>query len=276
MFQSSNNQLSSNSLEGNSQACKDPNGLGYGAGNCGAIHLMSSTDNSFTGNSVTDNFRHGMFINDAASTGNLINANTFCSNNKSTTGSYYDIYDADTTTGDNNVFCTSNGYKDSGQSITQPYTYGCTGICKDHSSGGSKESSVGGGGGNRYYYYHPKEKQEELPVVERPGFVAPKNVAREHVSHESSEELQESSAGVKSDVVGVSQESGKQSKKTPIVPEAKENDSKALFGLLFVLMLILVVFVVVMTSLLRRRNKKKISVKQIDEELKEFKEKFKA
>ncbi|RLE47539.1 hypothetical protein DRJ25_02170, partial [Candidatus Woesearchaeota archaeon] len=134
-------------------------------------------------------------------------------------------------------------------------------------------STSGGGGGNRYYYYHPKEKQEELPVVERPGFVAPKNVAREHVSHESSEELQEASAEIEREVVETKQESVEQSEVSQVAPKVKS--SKVSFVFLFVLLVSLVVLIVGLVLLLKRGKQKEVSVKQIDEELEEFKKQFK-
>jgi len=77
---------------------------------------------------VKFNKQHGFYAL-STSTGNIINTNTFCSNNQSG-GNYYDIYisDAYTTTGDNNTCETTYNYNDTGT------TTGCKNKC-----GGYKE-----------------------------------------------------------------------------------------------------------------------------------------
>ncbi len=122
LYLSSFNQFSTNRLENNSQTCTYPYGLGYGAGNCGAIHLIAtSTNNTFTDNIVTNNYRHGLFVNDTNSTDNIINTNTFCSNNQNQTN-HKDIYDEDNTVGNNNTCQTTYNYNDTGE-------IGCTYCC---------------------------------------------------------------------------------------------------------------------------------------------------
>jgi len=127
---SSNNTLTNNTANNNE----------YG------IHLYSSSNNTLTNNAVNNNW-HGIYLNDASSntfisntvkfnkrdgfcalfstsTGNIINANTFCSNNQ-LGGNYYDIYiGAGSTTGDNNICNTTYNYNDTG-------TEGCKNKCTE-------------------------------------------------------------------------------------------------------------------------------------------------
>ena len=125
LYQSNNNNITSNTFENNSQTCSDPANLTYGAGNCGAIHLLNATTNIFTDNNITNNYRHGIFFNDTNSTGNKINTNTICLNNQSG-GDYYDVYNENpTTAGDNNTFCTAYNYYDDGENSSHPMTYSC-------------------------------------------------------------------------------------------------------------------------------------------------------
>jgi len=139
LWTSSYNHFSANTIINNSQPCTDPFGFGYGVGKCGAIHLfVTSTNNTFTDNLVTSNYKHGLFVNDTASTGNIINTNQLCSNNQSG-GAYYDIYDEDSTTGNNNTCQTTYNYNDTGKTET-----GCAFSCCDRDGDGYNSTACGG------------------------------------------------------------------------------------------------------------------------------------
>ena len=85
------------------------------------IHLReSSNSNNLINNTLNTNQKHGLYI-DSFVTGNILNSNTFCSNNQSS-GSYYDIYDKDSNSGDDNTCDTTYNWNDE-------ETTGCTYPC---------------------------------------------------------------------------------------------------------------------------------------------------
>jgi len=126
-------QSSSGNLLNNNKAKNNNNGL----------YLESSPGNTLTGNTANDNNHRGIFLYSSSSnnlTGNnasnnqwnglhcrvnsndnIINSNTFCSNNQAN-GSYYDIRDESSNSGDNNTCDTVYKWNDTG-------TEGCTYIC---------------------------------------------------------------------------------------------------------------------------------------------------
>lgn len=81
----------------------------------------SSSNNTLTNNTVDYNDGHGLYVHDNASTGNTLNHNSFCNNNQAA-GAYYDIYDSDSTTGDDNTCNSAFSYNDTGAA-------GCTYYC---------------------------------------------------------------------------------------------------------------------------------------------------
>ena len=84
-----------------------------------ALH-SSSNYNTLTSNTANYNQQHGLYAA-SDSTNNEINSNTFCNNNQSG-GNYYDIYDADSNSGDNNTCDTTYNWNDTG-------TTGCSWTC---------------------------------------------------------------------------------------------------------------------------------------------------
>ena len=117
---SSNNNLTNNAANNNTQI---------------GIYLNDADNNTFTSNTVKFNKQHG-FYTASSSTDNIINTNTFCSNNQSG-GAYYDIYDADATIGDNNTCQTTYNYNDTGKT-------GCTLSCCDQDGDGYNSTACGG------------------------------------------------------------------------------------------------------------------------------------
>ena len=77
------------------------------------IHLENSNNNKIINNTANDNQQHGIFI-DGTSTSNTLNSNTFCNNNQAG-GNYYDIYDANSTSGVGNTCTTTYIYNDTGE-----------------------------------------------------------------------------------------------------------------------------------------------------------------
>jgi parallel beta-helix repeat protein len=62
---------------------------------------QDSKNNNIANNTVEYNLNHGLYI-DSSSTGNMINQNFICSNNR-IGGEYYDICNNATNSGDNNT-----------------------------------------------------------------------------------------------------------------------------------------------------------------------------
>lgn len=84
------------------------------------IHLENSNNNKIINNTANNNQQHGIFI-DGTSTGSILHSNTFCNNNQAG-GNYYDIYDANSTSGVGNTCATTYNYNDTGEC-------GCTSPC---------------------------------------------------------------------------------------------------------------------------------------------------
>ncbi len=93
--------------------------------NYNGIYLDNADNNNFTSNTVKFNQQHGFYAL-STSTGNILNLNTFCSNNQSA-GAYYDIYDADSNSGDNNTCGTAYNWNDAG---VTGCIYTCSGLSK--------------------------------------------------------------------------------------------------------------------------------------------------
>jgi parallel beta-helix repeat protein len=110
LFWSFNNTLNRNKAENNSY---------YG------IYLHSSSNNTLT-NNIANNNQKGLYFEDASSTKNIVNSNTFCFN------SVHDIHDADSNSGDGNTCNSSklNNWKDQG---TSGCTYACTSLTETFS-----------------------------------------------------------------------------------------------------------------------------------------------
>ena len=104
-------QADNNTLYGNSFSNNEVSG----------INLESSEYNTLTNNTINLSARHGLYV-DGLSPGNTLTNNVLCGNNR-VGGNYYDIYDADSTTGDNNTCNTIYGYNDASASS------GCKNTC---------------------------------------------------------------------------------------------------------------------------------------------------
>ncbi|ODS42631.1 MAG: hypothetical protein MSIBF_04835 [Candidatus Altiarchaeales archaeon IMC4] len=88
----------------------------------GIALYSSASNNTLTNNTANNNKENGFYVS-SNSTGNTLNANIFCSNNQSG-GAFYDIYDGDSNTGDNNTCSTTTyNYNDTG------IEKGCTNRC---------------------------------------------------------------------------------------------------------------------------------------------------
>ncbi|PKP54345.1 MAG: hypothetical protein CVT90_01745, partial [Candidatus Altiarchaeales archaeon HGW-Altiarchaeales-3] len=85
------------------------------------IYLQSSSNNAIVNNAAVNNQGHGLYISTSDGTGNIINSNTLCNNNQYG-GGYYDIYDADNNTGEDNTCDTAHNWNDTG-------AVGCTFSC---------------------------------------------------------------------------------------------------------------------------------------------------
>ncbi|PKM92429.1 MAG: hypothetical protein CVU81_00505, partial [Euryarchaeota archaeon HGW-Euryarchaeota-1] len=105
LLSSSNNNIINNTVNNNTQT---------------GIYLNNAGNNNITSNAVKFNKQHG-FYTLSTSTGNILNTNTFCSNNQNLS-SYVDIYDADSNTGNNNTCQTTYNYNDTGKT-------GCAYLC---------------------------------------------------------------------------------------------------------------------------------------------------
>lgn len=111
------NESDSNNIIGNNIT-----GEAYDVG----IWVESSTGNLIEGNSVTNVSETGLYIADADSTGDSVNGNFLCYNNKADLGGY-DISDADSNSGDDNTCDFTNNWDDDG-------TTGCTSPCQCYTS----------------------------------------------------------------------------------------------------------------------------------------------
>jgi parallel beta-helix repeat protein len=81
---------------------------------------QNSNNNNIANNTVEYNLNHGLYI-DSSSTGNSVNQNVICSNNR-IDGEYYDICNNATNTGDENTCDTTYNWNDAG---TTACTYKC-------------------------------------------------------------------------------------------------------------------------------------------------------
>ncbi len=99
------------------------NTIRYNGGN--GIDVYSSSNNLLRYNTVIYNGENGIYLW-SGSNGNLVYTNILCSNNQKS-GWYFDIYNqSGSNTGDNNTFCTSSNWIDSGETASHPMTYVCS------------------------------------------------------------------------------------------------------------------------------------------------------
>ena len=123
---SNNNNLTNNTANSNLH--------GYG------ISLYYSSNNTMTNNTANNNSQHGFYAT-SDSNNNTISVNTFCSNNQ-LGGNYYDIYNEDSSTGDNNTCGITYNYNDIG--IESRCTYRCDGTPCDADNDYYVKSICGG------------------------------------------------------------------------------------------------------------------------------------
>jgi parallel beta-helix repeat protein len=129
LMDSCNNSITNNTAEANyanigllRSSYNTVEGNTASGGYLGISLSQESTTNAIANNTIENNLQHGLFI-ESDCTANTITQNVICANNRSG-GSYYDIYDADASTGEENTCVTTFAYNDTGAT-------GCSHWCND-------------------------------------------------------------------------------------------------------------------------------------------------